>query len=259
MDLRETLPATHATLSLSAQPCTTTQLTDHSIQSLQFVESTLPGSHSVSNDLESVQHASFSEVQLEDSRRTGILMVEIPSALVGHLPEQVESTSSVAEAARVAAKNKPSRDDITKIYYQGHEYTKRAASGVKITYTCSFYRKPTWYTGKMFFYSNTMEFDYQNIEPHTCSSRFTPQQSLIPGESVCRRLYDEMKVFVDELAQTDMGPSRIWDFVFQKFYMDTPGPVRGLSIKQVTTRVNNARSADKGQGISAQVEAPKKS
>ncbi|GMF34892.1 unnamed protein product [Phytophthora fragariaefolia] len=175
LDLRETLPATHANLSQSAQPCTTTQLTDHSIQSLPFVESTLPGSHSVSNDLESVRYASFSGVQLEDSRRTGILMGEIPSALVGHLPEQVESTSSVAEAVRVATKIKRSRDG-----------------------------------------------------------------------------------FVGELAQTDMWPSRIWELVFQKFYVDTPGAVRGLSKKQVTTRVNNARSADKGQGISAQVEAPKK-
>ncbi|GMF43887.1 unnamed protein product [Phytophthora fragariaefolia] len=134
-DLRERLPATHPTLSLSAQPCTATQLTDHSVQSLQFAESTLPGSHSVSNDLESVRHASFSGVQLEDSRRTGILMGEIPSVIVGHLPEQAESTFSVAGAVGMATKNKPSRDGITKIYYQGHEYTKRAASGVKITYT----------------------------------------------------------------------------------------------------------------------------
>ncbi|GMF35692.1 unnamed protein product [Phytophthora fragariaefolia] len=212
LDLRETLPATHATLSQSAQPCTTTQLTDHSIQSLQFVESTLPGSHSVSNDLESVRHVRFSVVQLKDSRRTGILMGEIPSALVGHLPEQVESTSSVAEAVRVATKHKPSRDGITQIYYQGHEYTKRAASGVKITYTCSFYRKPTWCTSKMFFYSHTMGFDYQNIEPHTCSSRFTPQQSLIPGESACRRLtqrslkYDGLNIFLDGTFRSTPKP-----------------------------------------------------
>ncbi|ETO77002.1 hypothetical protein F444_07753 [Phytophthora nicotianae P1976] len=52
-----------------------------------------------------------------------------------------------------------SRDGKTKIYHQGFEYTRAKISAVKITYRCSFYRKPKLCPAVLYFYADTMTYD----------------------------------------------------------------------------------------------------
>ncbi|POM76523.1 LOW QUALITY PROTEIN: Hypothetical protein PHPALM_6225 [Phytophthora palmivora] len=122
---------------------------------------------------------------------------------------------------------KNQRDGLTKIYYKGFEFTRRKQSGVKVTYTCSFYRMPTKCPGALYYYVDTMAFDYDNMIPHTRRSPHTFDPPRTAETFACRSLHSEMKSYVDKLSESD--------------YYYTGGKHGSMA---------------KGVGISAQVEAP---
>jgi hypothetical protein len=51
-----------------------------------------------------------------------------------------------------------------------------------------------------------------------------------------------MKAFVDDLAEQDLSAEKIWSMAFEKFYSNATSVVRGLSRKQVVSRVGNANA-----------------
>ncbi|ETI37366.1 hypothetical protein F443_16635, partial [Phytophthora nicotianae P1569] len=71
----------------------------------------------------------------------------VPSARLPGLPRRETSQARTHPTAR---------DGSTKIYHLGFEYTRAKVSSVKISYRCSFYRKPKLCPPTLFFYADSM-------------------------------------------------------------------------------------------------------
>ncbi|KUF85203.1 Porphobilinogen deaminase [Phytophthora nicotianae] len=65
-----------------------------------------------------------------------------------------------------------------------------------------------------------------------------------------------MKAFVDDLAEQDISANKIWTLKYKKFYENSTCVVRGLSRKQVVSRVGNSKS---GNNIFSLLESPERS
>ncbi|ETL46054.1 hypothetical protein L916_03991, partial [Phytophthora nicotianae] len=115
------------------------------------------------------------------------------------------------------------RDGRTKIYYQGYQLTRANVTGAKISYQCSYYRKPKLCPGRLMFYADTMTYDFANMIPHTCLNPGGVSATAVAADdSVCLNLVDEMKEFVDKMVEeTDNGATQIWDEVYKKFYLES--------------------------------------
>ncbi|KAG2825061.1 hypothetical protein PC116_g13451 [Phytophthora cactorum] len=85
-----------------------------------------------------------------------------------------------------------------------------------------------------------MTYDFDNMVPHTCQSRQATEAA--SDESVCIDVEEEMKEFVDELAEQDIAANKIWTLAYKRFYEDSTGVVRGLSRKQVVARAGKSKS-----------------
>ncbi|ETP53784.1 hypothetical protein F442_01334 [Phytophthora nicotianae P10297] len=176
------------------------------------------------------------------------------ASLLSTVPRTATSASSTATIRPRSAE----REGRTKIYCMGYEYTRANATGVKITYRCSYYRKPKLCPAQLVFYAETMTYDFANMIHHTCRNDFASgRAAVVSDESVCLDLTDEMKSFVDELVDTtDESPTKIWELTYRKFYENSVGVIRGLNKKQIVTRINNGRAAQNGKDLFSMIESP---
>jgi hypothetical protein len=132
--------------------------------------------------------------------------------------------------------------------------TRATATQVKITYRCSYYRGQQC-PGRLVFLAATMDYDYANSVPHTC----TPPAHIISGQgSTTVVVRAEMRREVDKLAiEGEDSPSQIWETVSKVFYDRRDGRVyKGMTKSQVIARVRHVRNAHFGLDIHGRVEVP---
>ncbi|POM69652.1 Hypothetical protein PHPALM_14045 [Phytophthora palmivora] len=146
-------------------------------------------------------------------------------------------------SVRRAAASK-TRDGETKRYFQGFECTRANATSVKITYRCSFYRKPKLCPGMLVFNAASMTYDFDNMVPHTCQNGAAVGH--VSGNPACGNLIESMQKFVDELVEQDLPAKTIWPMAYEKFYSNSSRVLCGLSRRQVLNRVANAKAVEHG-------------
>ncbi|ETP54004.1 hypothetical protein F442_01151 [Phytophthora nicotianae P10297] len=107
----------------------------------------------------------------------------------------------------------------------------------------------------------TMTYDFANMIQHTCLNPGDVSATAVAADdSACLNLVEEMEEFVDKMVEeTDNGATQIWDEVYKKFYLESNRVVRGLSKRQVVSRVSNIKAAQNGKDIYSMLESPKMS
>ncbi|KAG3004764.1 hypothetical protein PC121_g13008 [Phytophthora cactorum] len=127
---------------------------------------------------------------------------------------QQTSRRSLASQPALPSPSPPTpstRDGRTAIYNQGYQLTRANVTGVKISYRCSFYRKPKLCPGTLVFHADTMTYDFANMVPHTCRN-YGGNSAIAQAtdDSACLNVVDEMKEFVDKIVEeTDNGATKI--------------------------------------------------
>ncbi|ETI46906.1 hypothetical protein F442_08713 [Phytophthora nicotianae P10297] len=141
----------------------------------------------------------------------GTVMDSVSSS--ASLLPNVPRTPTLASSTATTRPGSTEREGRTKIYCMRYEYTRANATGVKITYRCSYYRKPKQSPTQLAFHAETMAYDFANMIHHTCRNDFASgRAAAVSDESVFLDLTDAMKSFVDELVDTtDESPTKIWD------------------------------------------------
>ncbi|ETP22906.1 hypothetical protein F441_03888, partial [Phytophthora nicotianae CJ01A1] len=106
-----------------------------------------------------------------------------------------------------------------------------------------------------------MTYDFANMIQHTCLNPGDVSATAVAADdSACLNLVEEMEEFVDKMVEeTDNGATQIWDEVYKKFYLESNRVVRGLSKRQVVSRVSNIKAAQNGKDIYSMLESPKMS
>ncbi|KAE8979602.1 hypothetical protein PR003_g22901 [Phytophthora rubi] len=89
-----------------------------------------------------------------------------------------------------------------------------------------------------------MTYDIENMIPHTC--HLGQEDVQLNDASALINVEDDMREFVDELADQDIPANQIWMFyAASKFYAASTCVVRGLSRSQVIKRIGNAKADTK--------------
>ncbi|KAG2807382.1 hypothetical protein PC129_g16964 [Phytophthora cactorum] len=60
-----------------------------------------------------------------------------------------------------------------------------------------------------------MTYDFDNMVSHTCQSRQATEAA--SDVSVCIDVEEEMKAFVDELAEQDIAANKFWTLAYKRF------------------------------------------
>ncbi|POM73590.1 Hypothetical protein PHPALM_9546 [Phytophthora palmivora] len=143
----------------------------------------------------------------------------------------------------------------TKLYYQGFAYTKANASGVKITYRCSSYRKGC--RAQFAFMAATMSYDFTGMALHTCRTNTMHRDVTTDDTGHCIDASNSIMKEVDKLVvDTNTTQGVIWLAIVDKFYMQSGPPVRGVSKHAVENRVKYIRGKQLGGNRNRTIENP---
>ncbi|KAE9239799.1 hypothetical protein PF002_g10088 [Phytophthora fragariae] len=89
-----------------------------------------------------------------------------------------------------------------------------------------------------------MTYDIENMIPHTC--HLGQEDVQLNDASALINVEDDIREFVDGLADQDIPANQIWMFyAASKFYAASTCVVRGLSRSQVIKRIGNAKADTK--------------
>jgi len=146
------------------------------------------------------------------------------------------------------------REGLTKLYYEGFEFTRGHVTSVKITYRCSAYRRPC--LAKFVFLADTMAYCFDLMVPHTCRAASQISDRAVDDDA-CVDVREAMKGAVDLLAvDTSDTQQQIWHAVLNEFCSRSGPPIRGLSKNQVFKRVQNTRRNHYGGDLHGCIEVP---